>query len=65
MKVFTTSVVFETDLTLFLKCHRKTGKKYYQKILAFYKKAPWGLLSLSEVANYYHLSVDDLHSFER
>lgn len=65
MKVFTTSVVFEKELTLFLNCHRKTGKKYYQQILAHYHKAPWGLLSLSEVAAYYHLSVDDLTSFER
>ncbi|WP_146104865.1 hypothetical protein [Polaribacter gangjinensis] len=65
MNVFTSSVVFEKDLTLFLHCHRKTGKKYYQQILTFYGKAPWALLSLQEVADYYQLSVEDLYAFER
>lgn len=65
MKVFTSSVVFEKELTLFLNCHRKTGKKHYQKILQFYKKNTWGLLTLDEVASYYDLTSEDLTSFER
>ena len=65
MKVFTSSIVFEKELALFLNCHRKTAKKYYQKILQFYKKKPFGLLTLAEVAAYYDLTVEDLLSFER
>lgn len=65
MKVFTSSVVFEKELAVFLNCHRKTGKKYYQKILQFYKKKPQGLLTLAEVASYYDLTPEDLISFER
>ena len=63
MQVFSTSVVFEKQLTLFLDCHPKTGKKKYQQILAFYGKTAKGLLSLQEVANYYELSEADLIGF--
>jgi hypothetical protein len=65
MKVFATTVVFEKELTQFLGCHRKTGKKYYQKILAFYGKTARGLLTLAEVASYYQIAESDLKSFER
>lgn len=65
MKVFKSTVVFEGELALFLGCHIKTAKKYYQIIRNHYQKDAHGLLSLEEVASYYQLPVDVLQSFEQ
>ena len=40
-------------------------EQYEKEILQFYKKKPFGLLTLAEVAAYYDLTVEDLLSFER
>ena len=65
MKVFSSTIVLPKELSLFLGCHAKTGKKYYGKILDHYGKPAHGLLSLEEVAQFYHLPIILLKEFER
>ena len=65
MRVFKSTVVFERELAMFLGCHIKTAKKYYQLIRNHYQKEAYGLLSLEEVASYYQLPVEVLQTFEQ